>query len=43
LRRIMLQSSLGYKAHKIKRVWITKTNSDKKRPLGIPTMRDRTL
>jgi RNA-directed DNA polymerase len=29
------------KAHPVRRVWIPKPGSDEKRPLGIPTMRDR--
>jgi RNA-directed DNA polymerase len=43
LRTILLSSFSDYKAKRIKRVWIPKTNSDKLRPLGIPTLEDRTL
>jgi RNA-directed DNA polymerase len=32
-----------YKADKIKRVYIPKLNSNKLTPLGIPTLRDRSL
>lgn len=43
LRTVLLTSFPDYKADKIKRVWIPKTNSNKLRPLGIPTLRDRAL
>jgi RNA-directed DNA polymerase len=43
LRTILLTPFSDYKADKIKRVWIPKTNSNKLRPLGIPTLRDRAL
>jgi RNA-directed DNA polymerase len=33
----------NYKASQIRRVWIEKANSSKLRPLGIPTVLDRTL
>ncbi len=33
----------GYKARPLKRVYISKSNSNKKRPLGIPTMYDRAM
>lgn len=36
------QNSKGYKALRMKRVWIPKPNGDK-RPLGIPTMTDRAM
>jgi RNA-directed DNA polymerase len=39
----MLEGSSKYKASRIKRVWIPKPYSDKLRPLGIPTILDRTL
>lgn len=32
-----------YKASAVKRVWIPKPGKDEKRPLGIPTVKDRTL
>lgn len=32
-----------YKASAVKRVWIPKSDKDEKRPLGIPTVRDRAL
>lgn len=32
-----------YKASVVKRVWIPKPGKDEKRPLGIPTVKDRTL
>ncbi len=34
---------LGTKASPTRRVWIPKTGTDEKRPLGIPTMHDRAL
>lgn len=33
----------NYKGHTVKRVWIPKPNNAEKRPLGIPTLRDRLL
>ena len=33
----------GYQAQPLRRVYIAKPGSNKKRPLGIPTMRDRTM
>ena len=33
----------GYKTRPLKRVYINKSNSNKKRPLGIPTMYDRAM
>jgi len=33
----------NYKGDTVKRVWISKPNSVEKRPLGIPTLRDRVL
>merc|ERR1712194_633435 len=33
----------SYKGDTVKRVWIPKPNSVEKRPLGIPTLRDRVL
>jgi RNA-directed DNA polymerase len=41
--RLALARTLGVrpKAQPVRRVWIPKPGSDEKRPLGIPTMRDR--
>lgn len=33
----------GYKARPLRRVWIPKPGKDEKRPLGIPTIRDRAM
>ncbi len=35
--------SKGYKAKALKRVWIPKPGRDEKRPLGIPTIKDRAM
>jgi len=35
--------TLGSKVKPTRRVWISKPGTDEKRPLGIPTMEDRTL
>lgn len=37
------QLSLNAKVKPTRRVWISKPNSDEKRPLGIPVMKDRAL
>ena len=36
-------SSKGYKAKALRRVWIPKPGRDEKRPLGIPTIKDRAM
>jgi RNA-directed DNA polymerase len=36
-------SSKGYKAKALLRVWIPKPGRDEKRPLGIPTIKDRAM
>lgn len=43
--RLVLASklSLTHKAKAVRRVWIPKPGRDEKRPLGIPTVEDRTL
>jgi retron-type reverse transcriptase len=41
--RKMTYHSNQYEARAIKRVWIPKPGKDEKRPLGIPTVKDRTL
>ena len=41
--RKMIYHPNQYKAKAIKRVWIPKPGKDEKRPLGIPTVKDRTL
>lgn len=43
LKQILLTKECEYKANFVKRVWIPKTNSTKLRPLGIPTLIDRSL
>lgn len=43
LRKTLTQKEGAYKASLVKRVWIEKTNSEELRPLGIPTMHDRSL
>ena len=35
------QLEVGTKARPVRRVWIPKPGSEEKRPLGIPTMKDR--
>ena len=35
--------TLGTKVHPVRRVWIPKPGKDEKRPLGIPTIYDRTV
>ena len=39
----LLKKSRKYRASPVLRVWIEKPNSNEKRPLGIPTIRDRAL
>lgn len=41
--RDMMKHPRNYKTQGIKRVWIPKPNKPEKRPLGIPTIRDRAL
>ncbi len=44
--RIMLATELeveGYRAKSLRRVWIPKPGRDEKRPLGIPTIKDRAM
>lgn len=41
--RLVKESVQGYKAQSVRRVEIPKPGSDKTRPLGIPTMRDRLI
>jgi len=43
LRNTLLIKRKNYKSGRIKRVWIPKPNSTKHRPLGIPTMLDKSL
>ncbi|MDQ2086342.1 reverse transcriptase domain-containing protein, partial [Herbivorax sp. ANBcel31] len=40
---IKLLKRRGYKAQPLRRVYIPKKNSKKKRPLGIPVMKDRAI
>ncbi|TRX89121.1 hypothetical protein FHL15_009987 [Xylaria flabelliformis] len=41
--RTMIYHPNQYKAKAVKRVWIPKPGKDEKRPLGIPTVKDRAL
>jgi RNA-directed DNA polymerase len=43
LRDIVSQKNGMYKAGSVRRTWVTKTNSDQLRPLGIPNLFDRAL
>ncbi len=44
--RILLTQQLeikGYKSKALRRIWIPKPGRDEKRPLGIPTIKDRAM
>lgn len=43
MKAVLGLSSKGYRAKPLKRIYIPKPNSDKFRPLSIPTMRDRAM
>ncbi len=40
---LVQEMSYGYKAKPLRRIWIPKPGGEEKRPLGIPTIRDRAM